>query len=96
MLSQIVGTLGLTVTAPAAYHVVMGSLDRDAWALWMANLLFAGNQIHFVQLRLRSARASGWTPKFEVGRSLFAGQILLATALIFAWRFALFPALAAF
>jgi hypothetical protein len=96
MLSQSVGTLGLTVTAPAAYYVVMGSLDRDAWALWMANLLFAGNQIHFVQLRLRSARASGWTPKFEVGRSLFAGQIRLATALIFAWRFALFPALAAF
>jgi hypothetical protein len=96
MLSQIIGTLGLTVTAPAAYYVVMGSLDRDAWALWMANLLFAGNQIHFVQLRLRSARASGWTQKFKVGRSFFAGQILLATALIFAWRFALIPALAAF
>lgn len=28
MLSQIVGTLALTVTAPAAYYVVMGSLDR--------------------------------------------------------------------
>jgi hypothetical protein len=96
MLSQIVGTFGLTVTAPAAYYVVRGSLERDAWALWMANLLLAGNQIHFVQLRLRSARSSCWRQKFEVGRRFFAGQVLLATALIFAWRFALIPALAAF
>lgn len=95
MLSQIVGTLGLTVTAPAAYYVATGALDRTAWNLWMANLLFAGDQIHFVQLRLRSARASGWTQKFASGRSFFAGQMLLATALIFAWRFALVPALAA-
>jgi hypothetical protein len=96
MLSQIVGTFGLTVTAPAAYYVATGTLDRAAWALWMANLLFAGDQIHFVQLRLRSARAGGWKEKLASGRSFFAGQMLLATALIFAWRFALVPALAAF
>jgi hypothetical protein len=96
MLSQIVGTLGLTVTAPAAYYVVMGSLDRDAWALWMANFLFAGNQIHFVQLRIHSARATGWSQKFQCGRGFFAGQLILATALLSAWRFALIPALAAF
>jgi hypothetical protein len=90
MLSQIVGTLGLTVTAPAAYYVTMGTLDRIAWALWMANLLFAGDQIHFVQLRLRSVRASGWAQKFVSGRGFFAGQMLLATALIVAWRFAAF------
>lgn len=95
MLSQIVGTLGLTVTAPAASYVATGTLDRAAWALWMANLLFVGDQIHFVQLRLRSTRASGWTQKFASGRNFFAGQMLLATALIFAWRFALVPALAA-
>jgi hypothetical protein len=95
MQSQIVGTLGLTVTAPAAYYVTTGTLDRIAWALWMANLLFAGDQIHFVQLRLRSARASGWRQKFEAGRVFFAGQILLATVLILAWRFAPVPALAA-
>jgi len=95
MLSQIVGTLGLTVTAPAAYYVVTGQLDRDAWALWMANFLFAGNQIHFVQLRIHSARLSGWSQKFACGRSFLLGQMLLATALVFAWRFHLLPGLAA-
>lgn len=95
MLSQIVGTLGLTVTAPAAYYVVTGHLDRDAWALWIANFLFAGNQIHFVQLRIHSMRVSGWSRKLACGRSFLTGQMLMATALGFAWRFALLPGLAA-
>lgn len=41
--------------------------------MWMANLLFASAQIHFVQLRLRSARASArWnsdrhsTPSYSI------------------------------
>lgn len=95
MLSQIVGTLGLTVTAPSAYYVVTGQLDRDAWALWMANFLFAGNQVHFVQLRIHSARVCGWRRKFECGRSFLAGQMLMAATLVFAWRFHLLPGLAA-
>jgi hypothetical protein len=95
MLSQIVGTLGLTVTAPAAYYVVTGQLGRNAWPLWMANFLFAGNQIHFVQLRIHSARVSGWSQKFACGRSFLAGQMLMATALVSAWRFHLLPGLAA-
>jgi len=95
MLSQIVGTLGLTVTAPAAYYVVTGQLDREAWALWMANFLFAGNQIHFVQLRIHSARVTGWSQKFTCGHGFLAGQMLLAAALVFAWRFHLLPGLAA-
>ncbi|MGO8796007.1 MAG: YwiC-like family protein [Candidatus Sulfotelmatobacter sp.] len=85
MLSQIVGTVGLTVTAPAAYFVVTGQLDREAWALWMANLLFAGNQIHYVQLRIHSARASNFLQKFKSGRSFLLGEILLAATLAFAW-----------
>lgn len=95
MLSQIVGTLGLTVTAPAACYVVTGHLDLHAWTLWMANFLFAGNQIHFVQLRIHSARVSGWSQKFACGRSFLAGQMLMAAALLFAWRAHLLPWLAA-
>ncbi|MGA9979047.1 MAG: YwiC-like family protein [Candidatus Sulfotelmatobacter sp.] len=95
MLSQIVGTLGLTVTAPAAYYVVTGQLDRDAWTLWLANFLFAGNQIHFVQLRIHSARVSSWSQRFASGRSFLVGQALMAATLVFAWRLRLLPGLAA-
>jgi hypothetical protein len=94
MLSQIVGTLGLTVTAPAAYYLVTGQLNRDAWALWVTNFLFAGDQIHFVQLRIHSARITGWPQKLERGRSFLVGELLLAAALVVAWRFQLLPGLA--
>ena len=95
MLAQIVGTMGLTVTAPAAYYVVTGQLNRNAWVLWLVNFLFAGNQIHFVQLRIHSARLNDWSQKFESGRSFLLGEMLLATVLLLAWRSHLLPALAA-
>jgi len=95
MLSQIVGIAGLTVTAPAAYYLVTGRLDREAWALWIANFLFAGNQVHYVQLRIRSARLVSWSDKVERGRSFLIGQALLVTALFAAWRLQYVPLLAA-
>lgn len=94
MLAQVVGTLGLTVTAPAAYYLLTGQLDRNAWALWFANFLFAGNQIHFVQLRIHSAGLSTRSEKFAHGRSFVAGEFLLVAALWCAWRFCLLPWLA--
>ncbi len=94
MLSQFVGTVGLTITAPAAYFVVTGELDRTAWTLWIANVLFAVNQIHFVQLRIHSARLSGWTEKFAHGRSFLFGEMLLIAALTLAWLFRFLPWLA--
>jgi hypothetical protein len=95
ILSQVVGTLGLTITAPVAYYVVTGELNREAWALWMANSMFAVNQVHFVQLRIHSMRLNGWTQKFERGRGFLLGEVGLVAALILAWRYRLLPWLAA-
>ena len=94
MLSQIVGTIGLIVTAPAAYYVVTGQLDREAFVLWAANVLFAGNQIHFVQLRIHSARLNGWRQKIERGWAFLAGELFMLVAIAAGWRFGLLPALA--
>jgi hypothetical protein len=94
MLAQVVGAVGLTCTAPGAYYVITGQLDSRALALWLANWLFAGNQIHFVQLRLHAARARGWREKLARGRTFFAGQVLMVLALALAWRWGSFPALA--
>lgn len=46
--AQVVGTVGLTCTAPAAYYIGAGQLDRRAFVLGSANWIFAGNQIRFV------------------------------------------------
>jgi hypothetical protein len=74
-----VGAAGLTSTAAAAYYVVTGHLDTTAWSLWEANLLFAINQIQFVQLRIHAARAANRGQKLAMGRRFLVGQALLMT-----------------
>ncbi len=94
MAAEVVGALTLTATAPAAYCVATGLLDSRAWVLWLVNWLFAADQIHFVWLRIRGARAAGWSQKFTVGWSFLAGQILLGGLLALAYHFRWLPELA--
>lgn len=81
MLAQIVGTIGLTASAPAAYYVITGQFNATAWTLWIVNLAFAGNQIHYVQLRLHTARVEGFRNRLSRGWAFAAGQLLLTAAL---------------
>jgi hypothetical protein len=91
MPAQIIGAVGLTSTAAAAYYVATGRLDRVAVALWLANWLFAGDQIHFVQLRIRSGRAASLDEKMRQGLPFFCGQVVLIGVILTACRFGLFP-----
>jgi hypothetical protein len=93
MAAEVVGALVLTSTAPAAYCVATGRLDARAWALWLVNWLFAANQIHFVWLRIRGARAAGLSEKFTVGWSFLAGQIFLGLILVLTYHFSWLPPL---
>ena len=81
MAAQLAGAVGLTCTAPAAYYVATGRLDERALLLWACNWIFAGNQIHFVQLRIHSARAVSFKDKFAHGRLFFIFQMLLLLGL---------------
>ncbi len=91
MLSQIVGTIGLTSAAPAAYYVITGKFNAIAWTLWIVNLVFAGNQIHYVQLRLHTARIEGFRARLSRGWAFAAGQLLLTAALMVACVGGLLP-----
>jgi len=82
--AQIVGAAGLTATAPAAYYVAAGSMDRKAWMLWAANLLFAINQIQFVHVRIHASHASGGREKMAAGRAFLIGQAVLMLLVVFA------------
>lgn len=84
MISQMVGALGLTCTAPAAYYIGTRHLERHALILWAVNWIFAGNQIHFVQLRIHAARADTFPEKFGRGKFFFMAQAALLPALAFA------------
>jgi hypothetical protein len=94
MLSEIVGTIGLTSSAPAAYYVITGNFGVTAWMLWLANLIFAGNQIHYVQLRIHTARVEGIREKFARGWAFAIGQAIMTLALTVACLLGLIPALA--
>ena len=95
MAAQILGAIGLTSTAPGAYCVVTGTLDRQAILLWAVNWLFAVNQIHFVQVRIRGARAVSFQEKFALGRWFLPGEVVTALLLATAWFAGLLPGLAA-
>jgi hypothetical protein len=89
--AQMVGAVGLTSTAAAAYVIVTGWLGTLAWSLWAANLLFALNQIQFVQLRIRAARAESRRQKLAIGRGFLAGQVLLLALILAAGAAEVFP-----
>jgi hypothetical protein len=88
MAAQMAGAIGLTCTAPAAYYIGTGRLNERAFILWVANWIFAGNQIHFVQLRIHSARASNFGEKFARGKLFLLAQPVFFAALVIAsfWR----------
>ena len=88
MAAQLVGAIALTCTAPAAYYIGTGRLSERAFILWVANWIFAGNQIHFVQLRIHSARASTFSQKFTQGRLFLLAQPIFFAFLVVAsfWR----------
>ena len=94
MLSEIVGTIGLTASGPATYYVITGKFGAMAWMVWIANLIFAGDQIHYVQLRIHTARVAGFWAKLKRGWAFAAGQLLMTAALTIACLAGLIPAIA--
>jgi hypothetical protein len=85
MTSQLAGAVGLTSTAPAAYYLGTGTVDAHALALWAANWLFTWDQIHFVQLRIHTARAATRKERFARARSFILIQILVLAVSILMW-----------
>jgi len=92
MPAQIIGAIGLTSTAAGAYYVATGQLDRTAIALWLANWLFAADQIHFVQVRIHSSRAATFNEKLRPGLGFLVAQIGLIAVILAACRVGFFPA----
>jgi YwiC-like protein len=94
MLSEIVGTIGLTASGPAMYYVITGNFGLTACVIWIANLIFAGDQIHYVQLRIHTVHVEGFWNKLKRGWAFAAGQLLMTAALTIACLSGLIPAIA--
>ncbi len=93
MLAQMIGAAGLSSAAAAAYYVVVGRFDATAGALWLANWIFAGDQIHYVQLTLHHSRVRGFVERLDRGLGFFFGQVVMFAAVYGACSVGMLPKL---
>ncbi len=91
MPAQIIGAIGLTSTAAGAYYAANGKVDATAIALWVANWLFAADQIHFVQTRIRGARLKTPGEKLVRGKWFVYAQVALGILLVAASIYRVLP-----
>lgn len=91
MASQMVGLVGLTSTAAGAYYVSTGRFDMTAWMIWAANWLFAANQVHMVQLRIRNAKVAGLKERLARGWKFLAGEVFTVILLLLFFHYRLLP-----
>jgi hypothetical protein len=94
MISQAIGSIGLTSTAAGAYFAVTGRLDERALAVWFACWLFAGDQIHYVQLRLRHSKLQSAAARLAASRNFLLGQIAMLGVVAAAVKVNILPVLA--
>lgn len=91
MPAQIIGAIGLTSTAAGAYYVASGVLDGTAVLLWIVNWLFAADQIHFVQTRIRGSKLTSASEKLARGKWFVYAQMVLVFVLAAASIYRLLP-----
>ena len=93
MMAQMIGAAGLSGSAAAAYYVVTGRFDATAGALWLANWIFAGDQIHYVQLTLHHSKVRGAIERLYRGLGFFFGQVIMFAAVFGACSVGVLPKL---
>ncbi|MFZ0963190.1 MAG: YwiC-like family protein [Bryobacteraceae bacterium] len=93
MAGQLTGAIALSSTAAGAYYLATGHFGPTAAIIWLANWLFAADQIHFVQLRIHSARALTRGEKFRQGWDFLLHQAACLLLLGLVWRAGWLPGL---
>ncbi len=66
--SEIVGVLGLTLTAPAAYYVAAGSWKFTGAWLWLLCVLYFASSVYYVKFRVITAHPGAHTIQHSVRR----------------------------
>jgi hypothetical protein len=90
-LAQLVGSAGLTAAAAAGYFVAARQWSAIALLAWVANWLFAANQIHFVQLRIHAANCADRLQKLQRGLHFAFGEVVLMAVLVAAAQVKVLP-----
>jgi len=94
MSSQLTGAIALSSTSAGAYYLATGHFGPKSAIIWLANWLLAANQIHFVQLRIHSARAHTIGEKMLQGKGFLLHQAACLLLVALMGRAGWLPALA--
>jgi hypothetical protein len=95
--TEVIGIAGLSLTAPAAYYVAMGSWNWMAASLWLASVLYFASSVFYVKLRVLTAHAKRPEPVLRARQQCLAYHAVLVVTvatLVAAghWHFFLLPA----
>jgi hypothetical protein len=93
MNAQLTGSIALSSTAAGAYYLATGHFGLVPIIIWLANWIFSADQIHFVQLRIHSARAVTPGEKLRSGKSFLIHQAVSLLFLALIWRVGWLPGL---
>jgi hypothetical protein len=91
MNAQLTGSIALSSTAAGAYYLATGHFGLVAIVVWLANWIFSADQIHFVQLRIHSARATTPGEKMRLGKGFLIHQAVYLLFLALIWRVGWLP-----
>ena len=73
--SDLIATLGLTLSAPSAFYVITGKLDQIAILLWLLNFLYFGCGMVYVHMKIRASVLK--KPALSFGEKLGLGKLNL-------------------
>jgi hypothetical protein len=54
IISDLAAVAGLTLTAPSMYYISTGSIDVNAFILWLLNFLFFGSSVFYVHMKIKA------------------------------------------
>ncbi len=54
IISDLAAVAGLTLTAPSMYYISTGSIDKNAFILWLLNFLFFGSSVFYVHMKIKA------------------------------------------
>ncbi len=74
----------LTLSAPAAYYTVTGSIDGKAFLLYVLNFLFFGSSVFYVKMKIEFLRCKGvWRDEARRSRTfMIVYHLFLAAAVL--------------
>ncbi len=82
---ELLGVLGLTLTAPLAYYVSTGSLGREAWLLYALCALYFSAGIFLVKMKVRAHLAKqpieGFSSRLAHGRATILYHLFMLASI---------------